>query len=257
MNTKLQYRFLVTLISSFFCLQVNAQTVGDTFTENNIGYIVTEVGTPNKVSTNGYLGASATVTIPATVTDAATSYSYSVTSIGDSSFESLSLTSVTIPSSVTSIEDFAFSFNSLTTVTIPSSVTSIGDYAFNNNTNLTAVISESTTPATLLANTFDDNSLIDLTIPTGTTTAYNTALWTGFKSVTANGACYINIPDTNFKAALVADTSINTDGDAEISCAEATAFTGAISVNNKSISDLTGVEAFTNITELYCSFNSI
>ncbi|WP_452218538.1 T9SS type A sorting domain-containing protein [Lacinutrix undariae] len=67
----------------------------------------------------------------------------------------------------------------------------------------------------------------------------------------------VNIPDANFKTALVANTSINTNGDSEIQVSEATAFTGNLTVNNLSISDLTGIEAFVNITELYCNYNSL
>ena len=70
-------------------------------------------------------------------------------------------------------------------------------------------------------------------------------------------ACTVNIPDANFKAALVADTAINTNGNTEIECSEATAFTGTISVPNLSISDLTGIEAFTNITVLECQNNQL
>ncbi|WP_181897574.1 leucine-rich repeat domain-containing protein [Winogradskyella eximia] len=69
--------------------------------------------------------------------------------------------------------------------------------------------------------------------------------------------CIVNIPDVNFKAALVADTAINTNGDTEIQCSEASAFTGAINVANQSISDLTGIEAFIELTELYCADNSL
>lgn len=69
--------------------------------------------------------------------------------------------------------------------------------------------------------------------------------------------CVVNIPDANFKAALIADASINTNGDTEIQCSEATAFTGSIDVRSLGIIDLTGIEAFTNITRLLCSSNSI
>ena len=62
------------------------------------------------------------------------------------------------------------------------------------------------------------------------------------------GSVTVTIPDANFKAALVADTEINTNGDGEIQCAEAAAWTGTIDVSSKTISDLTGIEAFTNIT---------
>ncbi|WP_179336890.1 T9SS type A sorting domain-containing protein [Winogradskyella ludwigii] len=69
--------------------------------------------------------------------------------------------------------------------------------------------------------------------------------------------CTVNILDTNFKSYLVSNIAINTDSDTEISCAEATAFTGAINVSNQSISNLVGLEAFTNITQLNCSYNSL
>jgi len=67
--------------------------------------------------------------------------------------------------------------------------------------------------------------------------------------------CNVNIPDANFKAALIANTAINTNLDAEIQCSEAAAYTGTITVNNLGISDLTGIEAFTSITSLNCSHN--
>ncbi len=67
----------------------------------------------------------------------------------------------------------------------------------------------------------------------------------------------IYIPDTNFKAALVGDSIINTNGDGEIQTTEASLFSGGINVSNKMISDLTGIEAFTMITFLDCSNNNL
>ncbi|SDH05222.1 T9SS type A sorting domain-containing protein [Winogradskyella thalassocola] len=69
--------------------------------------------------------------------------------------------------------------------------------------------------------------------------------------------CTVTIPDANFKAYLVGNTAINTNGDTEIQCSEASAFTGQINVNGLSISDLTGIETFTNLTELLCSNNAL
>ncbi|MCH7534526.1 MAG: T9SS type A sorting domain-containing protein [Bacteroidetes bacterium] len=63
----------------------------------------------------------------------------------------------------------------------------------------------------------------------------------------------VNIPDATFKAYLVAKTfTINTNGDGEIQVAEASAFTGTINVSLYGVSDLTGIEAFTALTQLYC-----
>ena len=67
----------------------------------------------------------------------------------------------------------------------------------------------------------------------------------------------VNIPDANFKACLVGHTVINSNGDGEIQTTEAAAFTGILGCSNMNISDLTGIEAFTAITELYCSGNTI
>ena len=68
---------------------------------------------------------------------------------------------------------------------------------------------------------------------------------------------YVHIPDANFKAELVANTTINTNGNTEIELTEAIAFTGAINVISKDISDLTGIEAFINITGLDCGDNNL
>jgi len=67
----------------------------------------------------------------------------------------------------------------------------------------------------------------------------------------------VNIPDLTFKAYLVFNPEINTNGDTEIQVSEAEAFTGEIDVSQKNISDLTGIEAFVNIrdslkTSLFC-----
>ena len=67
----------------------------------------------------------------------------------------------------------------------------------------------------------------------------------------------VNIPDANFKAALVANSSINTNADGEIQVSEATAYTGSMTINGLSISDLTGIEKFTGITSIDASVNSL
>jgi len=81
---------------------------------------------------------------------------------------------------------------------------------------------------------------------------------TGFSQyIIARGACGVYIPDANFRAALLANAGINTNGDGEIQCTEAAAYTGGIDVTGGSIADMTGIEAFTNLTELYCADNTI
>jgi hypothetical protein len=67
----------------------------------------------------------------------------------------------------------------------------------------------------------------------------------------------VNIPDANFKAYLVGNTSINTNGDTEIQVTEANSFTGNIFGNNLNITNLTGIEAFTSLIGLYVKDNNL
>ena len=69
--------------------------------------------------------------------------------------------------------------------------------------------------------------------------------------------CTVDIPNANFKTYLVGNTAINTNGNAEIECSEASSFTGAINCTNQNISDLTGIEAFTALDQLFCSSNGL
>jgi hypothetical protein len=67
----------------------------------------------------------------------------------------------------------------------------------------------------------------------------------------------VTIPDANFKAALVANASINTNMDTEIQVIEASVFNGAINVSQLNITDLTGIEEFVALDYLDCSRNYI
>ena len=67
----------------------------------------------------------------------------------------------------------------------------------------------------------------------------------------------VHIPDVNFKAALVANASINTNGDKEIQLTEANAYTGQVHVAGKGIKDLTGIEAFISLTDLRVQSNQL
>ena len=67
----------------------------------------------------------------------------------------------------------------------------------------------------------------------------------------------VYIPDANFKAYLVGSQWINTNGDTEIQVSEASSFNGIIQVNSSNISNLTGIEAFTSLTYLYCEDNEL
>lgn len=78
-------------------------------------------------------------------------------------------------------------------------------------------------------------------------------LMSGLVSMAQN----VNIPDANFKAALVADvTLVNTNGDNEIQLSEARAAIGIVAAN-ASITDLTGIEEFTALSQVFLQGNSI
>ena len=67
----------------------------------------------------------------------------------------------------------------------------------------------------------------------------------------------VHIPDANFKAALLANPVINTNGDGEIQVSEANAYDDALLLSGLGISDLTGIEAFTALKTLDCSSNNL
>ena len=66
----------------------------------------------------------------------------------------------------------------------------------------------------------------------------------------------VNIPDANFKAYLLGLTC-NSNADNEIQVSEAQNWPGVISCGNMNISDLTGIEAFNAIVDLYCKNNQL
>ncbi|MBK9962563.1 MAG: PKD domain-containing protein [Saprospiraceae bacterium] len=69
--------------------------------------------------------------------------------------------------------------------------------------------------------------------------------------------CNVIIPDAPFKNYLLANTNINTNRDNEIQCSEAADFTGEINCPNLQIKDLTGIEAFINLTSLQVNNNQL
>jgi Leucine-rich repeat (LRR) protein len=88
--------------------------------------------------------------------------------------------------------------------------------------------------------------------------AYSAANWPNVDAeglFNEEGCAVVYIPDAGFKAALLANTSINTNSDAEIQYSEAAVFTGMMDVHALEISYMTGLEAFTGLSGLDCSSN--
>lgn len=66
----------------------------------------------------------------------------------------------------------------------------------------------------------------------------------------------VYIPDANFKARLI-NIGVDSNFDGEIQFSEAGAINTDLNINAALIADLTGIEAFTNITGLNCSNNTL
>ena len=62
---------------------------------------------------------------------------------------------------------------------------------------------------------------------------------------------------STLKLILLGNLAINTNADTEIQVGEASVFTGPLDCSDQSITDLTGVEAFTSLTYLKCHDNQI
>ncbi len=109
----------------------------------------------------------------------------------------------------------------------------------------------------MLADTsaFDYETNTELTGEIQATAGSATATATFMISITDGAGIYI--PDAKFKAVLVKNTTLNTNGDQEISVAEAQAYSGEIDEDSLGITDATGIEYFANITSLNLNTNAL
>lgn len=167
------------------------------------------------------------------------------------------LTSLNV-SGATALEQLYCSGNSITSIDV-SGNTALYSIRVNDNA-LTSLNVANGINSSISASQFNATNNPNLTCVTVDDVTYSTTNWTNIDSQTSFSTncnpCTVTIPDANFKAYLVGNTAINTNGDTEIQCTEASVFTGQINVNNLNISDLTGIEAFINLTELLCRNNS-
>lgn len=74
--------------------------------------------------------------------------------------------------------------------------------------------------------------------------------------VSSSYAQIINFPDANFKAKLIGNEHVDDNGDGEIDVSEALDVT-RMHIHYGNISDLTGIEYFTNLTEIRCDYNNL
>lgn len=168
--------------TGFFSVNGSTPLVGSTFSVDGIRYEILSLS-PNIVKAIGVSGAipNGNYTFPELLSK--DDFDFTITTIGNSAFRNIGVTTLSLPSTVTTIEFRGFRDNqNLTSVTIPANITAIGNEAFFDN-RLTEVISEIVNPPNISGGTFGDRSVINLFIPEGTTQAYIDANWTGFLSI--------------------------------------------------------------------------
>lgn len=77
-----------------------------------------------------------------------------------------------------------------------------------------------------------------------------------FLMIFFSNAQIVNIPDANFKNRLL-ELGVDINNDSEIQETEAQSFVGDINLNDKNISDLTGIKSFSNFRKLYVGDNNL
>ena len=181
-------------------------------------------------------------------------------SISQTLFFNSGLTELDIPNSVTSIGLGAFAACSdFTSVTIPNSVIQILDSAFS-GTDLNTVFVDWEAPIVIEPEVFGSLNLANVTliVPAATEAIYGTAaVWQDFGNITATYNNPISIPDSNFEQALI-DLSIDSDGilNGQMFENDALGVTD-LDVSNQNISDLTGIEFFTDLVTLSVADNNL
>jgi len=166
-------------------------------------------------------------------------------SVRNAAYETSVNASFVFPLNIQSIKVFAYPNSSNENWTFKAK-----DAGGNVTNTLTAVV---TNTASVITLNFTNVDVLEITKTDGTIGSF------GVDDIvfTPYVAPIVTIPDANFKTYLVNNYTINTNYDSEIQVSEATAFTGAIDVYYLGITDLTGVEAFTALTELQCGSNQL
>ena len=244
----------LTLIALFAFVAVqmfaNNITVGD--------FEYSTSGTSATVSK--YIGSSAEVEIPSTVTYNDTTYT--VTSIGESAFYKCeSITAIKIPESVTSIGRNAFGYSGLTSIDIPESVTSIGYDAFDACIGLTTVNLPKGITTIESATFVCCESLTTIDIPENVTSIGHSA-FAGCTALTT-----VNIPEgvSSIGWAAFSDctslTAVNLPS--SVTAIDISTFSGCTALTTVNIPESVtsiDIDAFgecSNLTTIYCDIKKI
>ena len=157
-----------------------------------------------------------------------------------------------IPNTVVSIGRASFYGSSIESITIPRSVKNIGMNAFYDCNSLTKVVVESEEPIAIEEYVFSNQANATLYVPAGCKAAYEAAAnWKDFKDIVEMYAPSpaIEFADANVKALCV--TNWDTDGDGELSEAEAAAVTNLNRVfAETTITSFNELQYFTGLSKL-------
>jgi len=154
----------------------------------------------------------------------------------------------------TALAYFSFHANQLTSLDV-TSTTTLSQLSVQGNQLTSLVIGMNN-----ISNNLNATNNPNLTCIQVDDVAYSTSNWTNIDTQTSfstncNPPCTVTIPDANFKSYLVGNTAINSNGNAEIECSEAAAFTDPMYATGMGIADLTGIEAFTGINVVHITSN--
>jgi alpha-tubulin suppressor-like RCC1 family protein len=91
---------------------------------------------------------------------------------------------------------------------------------------------------------------------------YSTNNWTNIDTqhvfyTDCSSVWYINVTADTLAALLAITPSIDTDNDGQISLAEAAAYTGTLDLSGQNLTDISGLQAFTNVTVIDLQNNNI
>lgn len=178
-----------------------------------------------------------------------------VTTIGELAFYGTEVAEVTFPKTLTSIKSIAFQgCENLKKIELPKMVNAIDDWTFSYCSQLTDVYANMTAPSAIPNNVFTTNAdayaTITLHVPADTKSLYeSTEGWKKFKQIVeASG----NIAFADAKVKEICITHWDTDGDGELSEAEATAVTtlGECFTGNEEITSFDELRYFTGLTTI-------
>ena len=181
-----------------------------------------------------------------------------VTTIGyDSFWNCTSLQELDIPDNVTTIANWAFeSCSSLTRLTIDSGMTSMGTNVFNGCTALNLIICNATTPPTMYGSTFPSTVLNNATliVPSSAVNAYrNATYWSNFANIVSGVVINsTNFPDAKFRSYLLGKYPKGYITQSEIDACKS-----IITPSYGGIVSLKGIEFFTALESLNCSYDQI